>query len=449
MQAARAAIALVVIGALLAVATVTAPAADAQTAFSDDRVDFGGVSGRAFTVHAIGDQVWVGGTFGTAFDPDHTTSYPRSNLAVFDFNTGDVLPWTFDTNAKVKAIESDGETTVWVAGNFTEIQGQPATYIAAFDAFTGERNYAFNMTLDPEVNALHYNEGWLYIGGEFGQVNGLDYDRMVRVNAVSGELDTSFRPNPDAPIRSIDTYGDRVYAAGLFEEVGHAPDNYPRRWVAGFDVDSGQPAGPNFAFSPLGQNEATYRAGLWRVLVSPDGDHIYTGDARNYVIKWNRTTGQKLWQRRAEGDIQDIEVDGTTVYNGTHDGFLEPSDDRLLFALNAADGSNDDSFQPLQNSFIGTLDMTFSQGALIVVGDFTTIKGVSSPRVAVFHGPDWNGALPLTPSYTLGDVSCDSTPDLSRRALDRAVQRWPTHPGSIVRWPGSGQRDRPWRRRQQ
>jgi hypothetical protein len=87
---------------------------------------------------------------------------------------------------------------------------------------------------------------------------------------------------------------------------------------------------------------------------------------------------------------------------------LPRTTNELLFALHAADGSNDESFQPLQNSFKGTFDITLAQGALIAVGGFTTIKGISSPRVAVFHGPDWSGAQPLTPPHTMGDVSCDS-----------------------------------------
>lgn len=415
--AVRTAVVLAVMCALLVTATISAPTAHAQSSFDDDRVDFGGVNNTALTVRAVGDQVWVGGEFTQAFNPDHTTTFARSNLAVFDFNTGELLPRTFDTNEKVKAIESDDATTVWVAGNFTEIAGQTVTYVAAFDAITGEFDDSFSVTLDNEVNALHYNDGWLYIGGEFRQINSLNYDRFARINAFTGELDTSFQPNPDAPVRSIDTFGDRVYAAGLFEEVGKSPDNYARRWVAGFDVDSGQPAGPDFPFDALRPGEGAHRAGLWRVHVSPDGNHIYTADSRNVVIKWDRTTGQELWDRRAQGDIQDVETDGDSVYIGTHEGFLADGDQRLLVALNAADGSSDDNFQPLLNSFFGTYDITLSQGALIAVGDFTTVNGVSSPHLAVFHGPGWSGAQPLTPSYTVGDVSCNSVPDLGDALL--------------------------------
>ncbi len=411
------AVVLVLTSALLVLTTVTAPGASAQNTFDDDRVEFGGVNGKASAVRAVGDQVWVGGEFTEALDPDHTTSYARANVAVFDFNTGEVLPLVFDTNDKVKAIESDDATTVWVAGNFTEIAGQAVTSIAAFDVFTGEIRDDFNIVVDYEINALHYTDGWLYIGGEFGQVNGLYYNKLARVDAATGVVDTNFRANPNATVRSIDSYGDRVYAAGLFDEVGKVPDNYPRLWIAGFDVDTGGPAGPDFPFTPLGPGDGVHKAGLWRVHVSEDGNHIYTADQRNFIIKWNRTTGQKVWEREAEGDIQAIATDGGSIYLGTHDGFLAKNDERLLFALDASNGVNDNSFQPLMNSFIGALELTIAQGALIVVGDFTTIKGESSPHLAVFHGPNWNGAAPLTPAYVLGDVSCDTVPDITDALL--------------------------------
>lgn len=394
---------------LAAFGVIAAPAAEAQSTFDDARVSFGGVDGQSRTVRAVGDQLWVGGEFTTAFDTDHTTSHARANVAVFDFNTGDVHPFVVNTNDKVKAIETDEVSRVWVAGNFTEIRGQQVTYIAAINLFTGEIDYDFSVVVDYPINALHYNDGWLYIGGEFGQVNGLYYNKMARVDAQTGAVDTSFRANPNALVRSIDTFADRVYAAGFFETVGKPPDQYPRRWVAGFDVETGQPAGPDFVLQALQPGEGIHKAGVWDVHVSPDGSYLYTGDQRNFITKWNRLTGAKLWSREAEGDIQTIQSDATSVYLGTHDGFLSKGDQRLLFALQPANGSTDNSWVPLMNSFIGTLDIEMSQGALIAVGDFTEVNGESSPHVVVFHSPAWTGAEPIVVPPTPGDVGCDAS----------------------------------------
>jgi len=412
---------MLIASALLALALVAAPNARAESAYSDDRVAFGGINGVTVAVQAVGDQVWVGGEFTQAVDADLSTTHARNNLAVFDFNTGDVLPMVADANSKVEAIETDDTSTVWVGGNFSEIAGEQQAYIAAFDAVTGELDTTFDVSLNFSVYALHYNDGWLYIGGDFGEVNGLSSNKMARVDAVTGEVDTSFNAHPSGTVRSIDTYDDRVYVSGLFEMVGTGANTVARRWVAGFDSSTGVPAGPEFAVPPLSGNEGTHKAGFRRALVSPDGNFLYTADNRNFITQWDRLTGEKIWDLEAEGDIQAVVTEGETVYLGTHDGFLEKNDERLLFALNVADGSVDNEFAPLQNSYMGTLELELAQGALIAVGDFTTVNGVSSPRLAVFHGPDWNGATPLngppptptpeptpTPDPALpGDVNCD------------------------------------------
>jgi len=403
----RTVLAVLIAYAVLAVGAVAVPSADAQTSFNEAHIAFGGVNGEAQAVQSVGDELWVGGEFLAAFDvTDTVTEIPRANLAVFDLNTGELLPFAPNPNGEVQAIETDDSSTIWVGGEFTEIAGQGIAYIVAFDAFTGEVDPNFSVTLDAEINTLHLADGWLYIAGEFGQVNGLTYTKMARVNAASGELDINFRPNPDITVRDIDSFGDRVYAAGLFEEVGLAPNNYQRRWMAGFDIDTGQPAGPEFEFSALGRREAEHRAGLWRIQISSDGNYLYTADRRNFLIKWDRLTGEQVWRVQARGDIQAIAIEGSSIYAGTHEGFLESYDERLLFALNT-DGAADDTFQPLLDSFLGVLEIELAQGALIAVGDFTTVNGQPSPRVAIFHGSNWNGAQPLVPPVLPGDVGCD------------------------------------------
>ena len=393
--------------AMVAVLAVATPAAHAQATFDDSWVDFGGVDARVNAVGAIGDQVWVGGEFSTAFDPDDVTTYPRSHVAVFDFNTGEVHPFTVDTDQKVRALETDQVGTVWIGGNFTIVNGQPVTYITAINAHTGQIRPEFTVVVDYPIYSLHYDAGSLYIGGDFGVINGHFFNKMARVDAVTGEVDTRFRANPSAAVRSIDTYGDRVYAAGNFESVGKAPNEVARIWIAGFDRATGLPAGPEFAFAPLAPGEAAHKKGLWEVVVSPDGNYLYTGDQRNFITKWDRLTGEKLWSNKGQGDIQAVAADGASVYLGTHQGYLASNDERLLAALNAADGSIDNSFSPRQNSFLGTLDIHIDQGSLIAVGDFTTVNGQIASHVSVFRSPAWDGADPLV-APTPGDASCDA-----------------------------------------
>lgn len=403
----------VVVGVLLATTLVVGPAALSQSTLSDDRVDFGGVNGLARGVIAVGNQVWVGGEFSQAFDADPASVHPRQNLAIFDFTSGDVFAVTANANAEVEALESDRTSTVWAAGDFTEIAGEPVTYIAAFDAHNGQLLSSFSLTVDNGVNALDYHDGWLYVGGDFDTVNGLAYKHLVRVDAYTGELDLGFRPEPNEAIRSVHVYGDRAYAAGLFDEVG---DGIARQWVAGFDVTTGEPSGPTFDLLPPRPNEASHRLGVALVQASPDGQFLYTGDRRNVLTQWDRLTGESLRTIGTRGDLESLAVQDSVVYASTHDGLFQSGDEHLLFAVSptAGQGSTlvlDPGFAPLQNSFFGTHELDLAQHSLISVGEFTTVNGVPSPRVAVFRGPDWPGAAQALPGIA-GDVNCDRTIDL-------------------------------------
>ena len=359
-------------------------------------------------MRAVGDQVWVGGEYTLALDADHVVTYPRANLAVFDFNTGDVLPFVADTNAKIRAIESDDQSTVWVSGNFTEVRGQTVGHIAAFDAFTGQFSATFDAVANNDINAMVLHDGWLYLGGEFTSINGHSNDFLVRVDPTTGELDTGFAPVLDSNVRGLAAWGDRVYAVGHFELVDSAPNQVVRRWVAGFDAETGAPAGPDFALPALGAGEGAGKAGVRSVAVSPDGDYLFTGDNRNDVTGWNRLTGQEVWDQRSEGDVQALAADDTSVYVGFHDGWDYKGDERLLVAIDHETGARDNTWAPLMNRFWGVWGIDIAAGAVLAVGDFTEVNGESSPRLVVFHSPSWQGAEPLVrPPSEPGDVNCD------------------------------------------
>lgn len=400
----------VIIGVLATIAllAISIQRVDALPTVSEDRAPFGGLNGESFYARAIGDQVWVGGDYTLAFDPDHTTSYPRANLAVFDFNTGTVLPFTADTDDKVLEIESDDATTVWISGQFNEVRGETRYHIAAFDLFGGAFSSTFSGSANNDINAMLLHNGWLYLGGEFTRYNNEDRLHLVRVDPVTGDVDPNFVPNPDGDVRDLAAVGDRVYAAGLFEQVGVAPNEVDRRWIAGFDTATGLPAGPDFFVPPLCCGENQFKAGFDSVDVSTDGSFLFTGDRRNFARKWNITTGNQIWSQEAEGDIQTLAADASDVFLGFHDGWDAKGDERLLVSIDANTGARTTAWAPTMDSFLGTWDIELAAGAVIAVGDFTEVNGVSSPHLAVFLPPNWPGADPIDwPAADPGDVNCD------------------------------------------
>ncbi|MEI4872777.1 hypothetical protein Q8G47_29040, partial [Klebsiella pneumoniae] len=79
---------------------------------------------------------------------------------------------------EVQAFAQIGNT-MYVGGNFTSVRNQSGTqsegqsYLAAFDATTGEWISSFRPTFDNQVRSLAaLPDGRLAVGGEFTTVNG-------------------------------------------------------------------------------------------------------------------------------------------------------------------------------------------------------------------------------------------------------------------------------------
>lgn len=134
--------------------------------------------------------------------------------------------------SEVQAFAQIGNT-MYVGGNFTTVQkGAAATgtdkvaqsYLAAFDATTGDYIRSFTPQLNSHVKALKALPGGrLAVGGEFTQVDGTARSGLVILNAATGRLDTSWTTNlqnnttgGSVSVRGLDTDGTYLYLTGAF-----------------------------------------------------------------------------------------------------------------------------------------------------------------------------------------------------------------------------------------
>ncbi len=114
------------------------------------------MNGTAYATVAIGDIVYVGGTFSQAVSPGGQ-KVNRQNLAAFCIKDGALLS-TFvgDTNNRVWALTTDG-TSLFVGGEFTSYNGQASNRLVKVHPTTGARVAAFNPPAIPDdVLALGY-----------------------------------------------------------------------------------------------------------------------------------------------------------------------------------------------------------------------------------------------------------------------------------------------------
>lgn len=170
-----------------------------------------------------------------------------------------------------------------VVGNFTSIDGTPATNIALLDA---DFNYAA-ATFPPinnQIKAVEVHGSSIYIGGSFTTVNGVPQLGLAKLN-ISGPVFNAYTfthvPSfqPITNIGYFETVSDMDYNGGEIVAVGSFYDN-PREGILAFSAQTG-----NLLNKFSGDN------GIW----GQEGDPSYCGLTQkvekvgpNYVASGNR-----------------------------------------------------------------------------------------------------------------------------------------------------------------
>jgi uncharacterized delta-60 repeat protein len=131
-------------------------------------------------------QVRAVNQFGTIYADD-------DSAARWSFTVGE---WEgADAPVEALAIQPD-DNKILVGGWFTQLRGQPRSYIARLHA-TGALDVDFDPGADDYVRALVVqSDGKILVGGEFAALGGETRHYIGRLNA-DGSLDTAFNPGAD------------------------------------------------------------------------------------------------------------------------------------------------------------------------------------------------------------------------------------------------------------
>lgn len=213
-----------------------------------------------------GGQVYVGGVFTTS------QGSLRHNAASYAVATGELTPWLPMPGARVRTFTSLGSTTM-MAGDFVSAGGQYRRGVAKIDLSTGTLDPAFtanadNMVLDLEMNA---DKTKLYLGGTFKSINGVSRQRIASVDAVTGALDSTFKPKVNKDVYTIAVRQNSVYLGGQFTKIGTVSRQHAAR-ISAIDgsVDTSWTANTNGLSGP------TYHEGMVLSLaVAPDSSRVF------------------------------------------------------------------------------------------------------------------------------------------------------------------------------
>ncbi len=321
----------------------------------------------------------------------------------------------FDPNADkpVRAIVLQRDGGLLVGGKFTNIGGESRNLVARLRA-DGSANTDF----DPDVAgggasvvfALHEEPGGrVLIGGRFSTVGGQTRTNLARVNA-SGALDTTFNPGVNGNVRAFasqlspDGLTGFIYVGGEFTQVNSSSRNGIVRLFANGSVDT--------SFVPPVFNGGIYAIRLGadgRVLVAGSFSKI-DGNDIDAPLAYLNSDGSldPTFSTQVSNGVQlgfignvDVQPDGKILIAGQFD--IVRGMQRNQIARLHPNGQIDEDFVPPEfNNGISAM-LLQADGRIMVAGGFTNSffqQGVARLYPNGSYDTSFN-ALALGAVYTL------------------------------------------------
>ncbi len=155
-------------------------------------------SGEIWDIAAIGNSVYIAGSFSSVTKNGTTTAVP--GLTGWDINTGNLLP-SFKptiTGGGVAAVEASPDgTKLFITGTFNTVGGLSRQKVAALNPTTGAplASFAFTGATNNPGTALAATNTTLYVGGRFTRINATNHSGLAAVNSTTGAVDPNFNLN--------------------------------------------------------------------------------------------------------------------------------------------------------------------------------------------------------------------------------------------------------------
>ncbi len=155
-------------------------------------------NGEIWDMAVVGNRVFIAGSFTSiANKVAPTTTVNQAGLASYNLTTGLV-----DTSFRpsfggggVSAVEASPDgTKLFVAGSFNTVNGVAAQKVASLNLTTGApvAGFSFAKTTNNQATALAASNSTLYVGGKFSRINGQLRTGLAAVSATTGAVDMGF-----------------------------------------------------------------------------------------------------------------------------------------------------------------------------------------------------------------------------------------------------------------
>jgi uncharacterized delta-60 repeat protein len=320
----------------------------------------------------------------------------------------------FDNAVFTIAIQSDGK--ILVGGDFTTLNGVTRSRLVRLNA-DGTVDTAFytNMGtgINSSVNALAIqSDGKILVGGQFGTLNGITRNYLVRLNA-DGTVDTAFYTNlgtgfnSNVNTRAIQSDG-KILVGGTFTTL----NNLGRRFFVVLSP-SGVDETPLSFYDNFGFDSTVFTTAIQsdgKILVGGSFTAL-NGTLRNRLVRLNTdgTVDTAFYTNLGTGIIKGfnnnvttlaIQSDGKILVGGTFTALGGETRNRLV-RLNT-DGTVDTAFSTnLGTGFSSNVNTIAiqSDGKILVGGTFNTLNFTTRNRLVRLNT---NGTVDTAFSTNLG-----------------------------------------------
>ncbi|MEU9124877.1 fibronectin type III domain-containing protein [Streptomyces sp. NPDC048506] len=409
---------LVLAAALLGTASTALAAGPAQAAgeptLTADPLSTWQTDGIVWSLAYAKGIVYVGGTFSHIRPPGAapgTQQIARTNFAAFDAKTGQPLPCApaFTGGAgTVRALKAapDG-SLLYIGGSFGKAGPVGRSNTAALNTADCTIAADYKPTVSATVRALDVTADTVYIGGDFGTVQGQTRERIaaLRPNGALLPFKATIRGSsiPNDPTSGINAITvapklNKVIIGGRFTSVNgsllgvHA--------LAGLDATTGRVVDAFSGWIP--QRSAV------KTLVN-DGTNFYLGaegtgggvfDGR---IAGRLADGSQIWKDTCLGATQAVLPYKGVLYSGSHahdcsdtpGGFTDIKNRQHFLAQSIADKTILPWFPDTNDGIgeqIGPRALTMADGILWAGGEFTTVNDAPQQGLTRFAAAPDTGA---------------------------------------------------------